>query len=64
MKVVPTEVATANRLPDFSGDEPVTYAYSVALQDYHQLNSISANDRRILQMCSQSANDVYTKLVK
>ncbi|QSJ19804.1 hypothetical protein JYQ62_14490 [Nostoc sp. UHCC 0702] len=58
------EVATANRLPDFSGDEPVTYAYSVALQDYHQLNTISANDRRILQMCSQSANDVYTKLVK
>ncbi|BAZ53766.1 hypothetical protein NIES4103_64490 [Nostoc sp. NIES-4103] len=58
------EVATANRLPDFSGDEPATYAYSVALQDYHQLNTISANDRRILQMCTQSADDVYTKLVK
>lgn len=58
------EVATANTLPDFSGDEPVSYAYSVALQDYHQLNAISANDRRILQMCNQSSNGVYTKLVK
>jgi hypothetical protein len=58
------EVATANTLPDFAEDEPVSYAYSVALQDYHQLNAISANDRRILQMCNQSSSGVYTKLVK
>lgn len=49
------EVATSNILPKINDDEPITYAYSVALQDYHQLKSISANDRRILQMCNQPA---------
>ncbi|WP_427158261.1 hypothetical protein ACQFX9_21170 [Aliinostoc sp. HNIBRCY26] len=47
------DVATTSRIPTFSGDEPMTYAYSVALQDYHQIDSISADDRRILQMCTQ-----------
>lgn len=56
-------VATANRLPKLDIDEPMSYAYSVALQDYHQLNSISASDRQILQMCNQS-DGVYRKLVK
>ncbi|MBH8573233.1 hypothetical protein I8752_09420 [Nostocaceae cyanobacterium CENA369] len=58
------EVATANRLPNLNEDEPNAYAYSIALQDYHRVSSISANDQRILQMCNQSAADVYTKLVK
>lgn len=58
------EVATGNRLPKFDEDGLNTYAYSVALQDYHRVNSISANDQRILQMCNQSSADVYTKLVK
>ncbi|WP_026100481.1 hypothetical protein [Fortiea contorta] len=49
----PTQVATGSTLPRISEDELSTYAYSVALQDYHQLKSISANDRRILQMCNQ-----------
>jgi hypothetical protein len=57
------EVATSNILPRINDDEPMTYAYSVALQDYHQLKSISANDQRILQMCNQPA-DEYRKLVK
>lgn len=52
-----TEVATSNRLPKVNDDEPITYAYSVALQDYHQLGSISANDRRILQMCNQPVDE-------
>ncbi|QLE55845.1 hypothetical protein [Nostoc sp. TCL26-01] len=47
------EVATTSRVPNFSEDEPVNYSYSVALKDYHQINTISANDRRILQMCSR-----------
>ena len=59
-----TEVATANRLPTLPDDEPVTYAYSVALQNYHQINSISASDRRILQMCNQSPSGEYRRLVK
>jgi hypothetical protein len=46
------EVATSNRLPRNSIDVPSSYAYSVALQDYHQIKSVSANDRRILQMCN------------
>ncbi|MBC1213881.1 hypothetical protein GNE08_06555 [Trichormus variabilis ARAD] len=47
------EVATASTLPKFSEDEPTSYAYSLALQDYHPINRISPGDRRILQMCSQ-----------
>jgi len=59
-----TQVATSNGIPRINGDEPITYAYSVALQDYHRLKSISVNDRRILQMCNQSSTGIYTKLVK
>lgn len=46
-----TEVASRNGVTNVADEEPVTYAYSVALQDYHRLNSISASDRQILQMC-------------
>lgn len=60
----PTEVATASRIPRITDDEPISYAYSVALQDYHRLNSVSANDRRILQICNQSSPGSYTKLVQ
>lgn len=45
------QVATSSRLPNVSEDELSNYAYSVALQDFHRLNSITASDRRILQMC-------------
>ncbi|MFN6517959.1 MAG: hypothetical protein RMY29_026215 [Nostoc sp. CreGUA01] len=48
------QVATSNRLPKVGEDELETYAYSVALQDFHWLNSISASDRRILQTCKSS----------
>jgi hypothetical protein len=60
------QVATANQLqvPNFSDDQTMTYAHSVALQDYYRLNSVSNNDRRILQMCNEFVTDVDTKLVK
>ncbi|OUL24767.1 hypothetical protein BV378_18030 [Nostoc sp. RF31YmG] len=58
------QVATANSIPSINDDELSTYAYSVALQDYHQLKSISSNDKRILQMCNQPAASEYRKLVK
>ncbi|HEY9801781.1 MAG TPA: hypothetical protein V6D25_15595 [Leptolyngbyaceae cyanobacterium] len=45
------DVATASTIPQLDDDEPMTYAYTVALQDYHPIKTISANDRRILQMC-------------
>ncbi|MBD2198306.1 MULTISPECIES: hypothetical protein [Calothrix] len=46
-------VATTSTTPNINEDAFTSYPYSVALQDYHQLKSISANDRHILQMCSQ-----------
>ncbi|MBD2166609.1 hypothetical protein H6G04_19610 [Calothrix membranacea FACHB-236] len=50
------EVATRSTIPTISDEELSSYPYSVALQDYHQLKSISTNDQRILQMCNQSSN--------
>lgn len=54
------QVATANQfqIPNYSDDQMISYPYSVALQDYHQINSISANDQRILQMCKEVYTDV------
>ncbi|MFN6483288.1 MULTISPECIES: hypothetical protein [unclassified Nostoc] len=45
------QVATSNRLPKINDDESNSYAYSLALQDFYRLNSITASDRRTLQMC-------------
>jgi len=55
------EVATASTLPKLDADQPMTYAYSVALQDYHKLNSVSEGDRQILQMCNQASDGGYRK---
>jgi hypothetical protein len=56
-------VATNSTTPSISDDEFTSYPYSVTLQDYHQLKSISANDQRILQICNQVSADGYQKLV-
>jgi hypothetical protein len=48
-----TEVSTASTIPRFTDDEFITYAYSIILQDYHRLNSVSSHDKQILQMCHQ-----------
>lgn len=45
------QVAASNRLPQVSEDELSSYPYSVALQDFYHLSSITASDRRTLQMC-------------
>lgn len=45
------QVAASNRLPKVGEDESSSYAYSVALQDFYRLNSITASDRHTLQMC-------------
>ncbi len=52
------EVSTSSRIPRISDDESTTYAHSINLQDYHQINSLSANDKEMLQMCKQEADDV------
>ena len=46
----PTQVATST-LTNFSGDGPASYSHSIALNEYHQLNSISPKDRQMLQTC-------------
>jgi hypothetical protein len=47
------DVAT-NSLPQrLDENVPVHYAYSVALQDYHSLKTVSEADRNVLQMCQK-----------
>ena len=51
------QVATNSTTPSINDDEFSTYAYSVALQDYHQLKTITASDRSILQTCNQASTN-------
>jgi hypothetical protein len=55
-EVGPVEVSTTSQIPRLTDEDAMTYAYSVTLKDYHQLQSVSANDREILQGCSQDLN--------
>ncbi|MBO1056043.1 MAG: hypothetical protein HEQ27_05760 [Dolichospermum sp. JUN01] len=50
------EVATSSTIPKVNENEFTTYPYSVTLQDYHQLSSVSSNDREILQICQQGSD--------
>ena len=50
------EVSTASTIPKVNENEFTTYPYSVTLQDYHQLSSVSSNDREILQICQQESD--------
>lgn len=52
------EVSTTSTIPKISDDQSTTYAHSISLQDYHQLNSVSANDQEMLNMCKQEANSI------
>lgn len=45
------QVASRGRFPKQDENELANYAYSVTLQDYYQLDTVSKNDRRILQTC-------------
>ncbi|MBS9389154.1 MAG: hypothetical protein HEQ33_09745 [Dolichospermum sp. WA123] len=53
------EVSTTSTIPKISDDKSTSYAHSISLQDYHQISSLSANDREILNMCKQEANGMY-----
>jgi len=50
------DVATSSTIPEVNENEFTTYPYSVTLQDYHQLSSVSSNDREILQICQQGSD--------
>ena len=52
------DVATSSTIPKVNENEFTTYPYSVTLQDYHQLSSVSSNDREILQICQQGSDGV------
>jgi hypothetical protein len=47
------QVSTASNIPKINDQESTSYAYSVNLQNYHQLNTVSQQDKDILQMCQQ-----------
>lgn len=51
-----TQVSANSRIPRLTDENVISYAHSVTLKDYHQLNSVSVNDRQILQACSQNFN--------
>ncbi|MBR8839028.1 MAG: hypothetical protein DSM106950_34760 [Stigonema ocellatum SAG 48.90 = DSM 106950] len=53
----PTQVATNNTVPRLNDDEPTTYAHSVTLQEYHRINSVSAQNRQILQGCKANLRE-------
>lgn len=48
------QVATASDKPQIEGYNQTTYPYFVALQDYHQLASVSSNDQQILRTCKSN----------
>lgn len=48
------QVATASDTHVGNNYKPIAYSYSVALQNYHQLPSVSANDQRILKTCKNN----------
>lgn len=50
------EVATTSTIPKINENEFTTYPYSVTLEDYHRLSSVSSNDREILQICQQGSD--------
>jgi hypothetical protein len=50
-----SQIATGNTTPSLTDDQFINSAYSVVLQDYHPIQSISANDRRILRTCQNNS---------
>ena len=50
-----TQVATASNRPIIgTGSNPIAYSYSVALQNYHKLTSVSTSDQQILRTCKNN----------
>ncbi|MBF2066415.1 MAG: hypothetical protein IGS39_18645 [Calothrix sp. C42_A2020_038] len=48
-----TQVATSGDTPKMNEDEPTSYAYSLALRDFHAIEKISTVDHQILQACKE-----------
>lgn len=52
-EISPTQVASRGNLPVLPQDEPIKYGYSVALQNYYKLPSLTSTARRVLQACGE-----------
>jgi hypothetical protein len=46
-----TQVASNDTIANLKANEPTSYAYSLALRDFHRLDNVSIADRNILQKC-------------
>jgi hypothetical protein len=46
-----TQVALNKNEPKINGDEPTSYAYSIALRDFHKIGTISQIDHDVLKAC-------------
>lgn len=46
-----TQVASNDTIPNVKENEPTSYAYSLALRDFHRLDNVSVTDRSLLQKC-------------
>lgn len=46
-----TQVASNDTIPNVKENEPTSYAYSLALRDFHRLDNVSVADRNILHKC-------------
>jgi hypothetical protein len=51
-----TQVVSNEILPRINNDEPVSYAYSLALRDFYRLNAVSNIDRDILKACQEGSD--------
>ncbi|PAX52665.1 hypothetical protein [Brunnivagina elsteri] len=51
-----TQVAYNESVPRINSDEPVSYAYSLALRDFYRLNTVGNVDRDILKACQQGSD--------
>ncbi len=49
--ISPAQLATVSTKPSLPKDRVITYAHSVALTDYHQINAVTVNDHRMLHSC-------------
>jgi hypothetical protein len=51
-----TQVASNESVPRINDQEPVSYAYSLALRDFYRLNTVSNVDRDILRACQEGGD--------
>lgn len=58
-----TEFAAVGNFPSIgNGDDPVSFPYSVSLQNYQRVSRVSENDQRILGTCKASyAEQVWSR---